>query len=194
MSLSTATPVHAVWQLGSELASALSSAERDWLLNPGSLTKRLRKLTNQIQFSLKHEGLNLALDEEADALGQPSQNSMWIREIEWNFKNHVWVVARTIIPLTTLHTKDNGLSELRNQPIGDLMFEDPNLIRKSIELCSLNSTHPYFQNASEQLTHFTEAVWARRSVFYFYGKPLLVVETFLPTFFDDLREGAYASY
>ncbi|WP_082160512.1 chorismate lyase [Candidatus Coxiella mudrowiae] len=50
----------------------------------------------------------------------------------------------------------------------------------------MKKNHIYYQRISSAATNERAAIWARRSLFYFSGSPLLVSEIFLPTLFSNV--------
>lgn len=175
------------WQLGHALShDALPSRYRDWLLDAGSLTKRLRQLTEgRITFSVQQNGWGQPTPEECSALKLPDIQSAWLREIDWVYEQNLWVKGRVVIPSTSFVGEGKRLQSAGGRPIGDILFSDPQLQRSEFDVASLLKSHFYYQLVSNELSDLPDALWARRSIFYFYGKPLLVSEIFLPAIFGS---------
>ncbi|MCD6047980.1 MAG: chorismate--pyruvate lyase [Gammaproteobacteria bacterium] len=127
------------------------------LLDPGSLTKKLQSIAKQ-SFSVKvlSEGFVLVSPHVFPELKLPSKQAVWCRKVELCVDNEVFVQAATYIPLATLQGPGRQLLLLKNRPLGKILFRDPSLKRSPFKI-SGNT---------------------RSSVFYFYGKPLLVQESF----------------
>jgi len=141
---------------------------RTWLLDSGSLTAHLIAASNQrFRVNLKQQGWALPLRSEAKVLGLKNRQSALIREVELKGGDDNYVLARTIIPATTLTGKYKQLASLGNRSLGTVLFRDPTMRRTTFQICQLNLANG-------------EQAWARRSVFYLSGKPLLVCEVFLP--------------
>jgi chorismate lyase len=103
-----------------------------------------------------------------------------IREVELRCAERPWIFARTLIPPKTLRRSGRRLAQLRERPLGAVLFADPGVQRKPIEVARLTSRHQLFLWAIASTRPTTTALWARRAVFYRMGNPLLVHEVFLP--------------
>lgn len=89
----------------------------------------------------------------------------WIREMEWRFEGQTWMHCVVTIP------KDSFIDELQqvgHRPIGEILFAEPSLTRSDF----------LYQ---ERQNHYT-----RKSTFHFKEKPLDIIETFYPAFFESL--------
>ena len=61
------------------------------------------------------------------------------------------------------------LRTLNDRPLGELLFQDPFLVRQQLEITRSGD------------------FWGRRSLFYSHHRPLLVAEFFLPALLDEDR-------
>ncbi len=155
---------------------------RDWILDRGSLTQRLIQASNG-DFSVKvirQQWLNPNHD-EALLLGCPITSYALIREVELLCHNEPWVIARSIIPSSTLRGEERQLKSLGNRSLGSFLFKS-----KAMERGPLQIT----QASPESLTMQTRetiqgSLWGRRSVFYLHKRPLLVSELFLPSILSN---------
>jgi chorismate--pyruvate lyase len=139
-----------------------------WLTDSGSLTQRLVKLSQgDFQVEVVRQGWFLPTRSEARALRMRSRQHALIREVRLLGKGQTWVYARSIIPAKTLTGRQRQLRMLGNRSLGSLLFSDPSMRRGPLQI-------------SQLLLDTGERVWARRSLFYLSGKPLLVCEVFLP--------------
>lgn len=151
-----------------------------WLFDEGSLTRKLVALSND-QFSVQVLRQDVATPDatEAKALKIAQQTPVMIREVVLNGRGCPWVFARSILPMTTMTGRLVGLRTLSNQPLGELLFQDPSMTREPLEAAYLSARVlcvPAALTAGDQL------LWARRSVFFLDQKPLLVSEVFLSEF------------
>ncbi len=154
---------------------------KTWALmsHPGSLTQKLRELSNgQMQFRLIDASWGAAYPDEAEKLGVPPSESLWIRNIEMRYQDKLWVYGRGLAPKATLLANNDSLQTAGS--IGDIIFKDPNLKRDAFEYCQLTEKNAYYQPIKSALNDTEEPIWARRSILYFHQKPILVVEIFLP--------------
>jgi chorismate lyase len=137
---------------------------RPWLLEPGSLTQRLKACCVG-EFGL------VVLDErpvpmtaaDADALGLSPGAAALSREVHLCCDGVPRIHARSLLPESTLTGPAASLAALGTRPLGDALFTFPDLKRGTIEIAH------------------TDDGWARRSVFRIGDAPLLVAEWFLPT-------------
>lgn len=151
----------------------------DWLLDPGSLTRRLKKICRQFRVVPVKQIRQRPQLNEAQALGIKPHESCFIREVHLFCDNQPWVFARTVIPIRTLTGKRRRLSRLGNKPLGAVLFSDPMMRRSTIEIACIKPGQTLFETATAPLTSKPEEIWGRRSAFYLGGKPLLVSEIFL---------------
>jgi chorismate--pyruvate lyase len=142
---------------------------RAWLLDKGSLTQHLiRASRGDFSVEVLFQGWSTATLSETQALNLPPRQMVLVREVRLMGRGEPWVYARSIIPQHTLTGPQRALRRLGNRPLGELLFKSPNMRRGAIEttLLTVNTAK--------------KKAWARRSLFYLNGKPLLVSEVFLP--------------
>ncbi|OGT44877.1 MAG: hypothetical protein A3E82_02895 [Gammaproteobacteria bacterium RIFCSPHIGHO2_12_FULL_38_11] len=152
------------------LLNALNNIERDWLQSPQSLTKRLREFThNKITHHLFYDGWGTADNLALAALSIDRTIKTWIRRMEWRYENEIWVPCSVIIPETSITDNTRELKNIKNQSIGDILFQDKKLMRTDFT---------FYKNSENN--------WTRHSIFYFKQQPLLIIENFLPPFFEKL--------
>ena len=177
------------WHDESLLPSAvLSGMQREWLTNPDSLTQRLLHFTDQkIEFSLVQQGHGNALDDEAALLGISTDQTVWTRDIIWGYQNTPWVCGHATIPEDTLAGEGIALKDIADKSIGTILFSDPDLQRDPLQFSQIDPTHPFLSHLKPQ--HMTPSLnlWARRSRFFCFGKPLIITEIYLPTLFQWLN-------
>lgn len=161
--------------------SGASKQMLDWLLDPTSLTQRLKQ-TCQGQFRVipvsqqrQRPQLN-----EAQALGVSPHEFCFIREVHLLCDETPWVFARTVIPFETLTGPRRRLSRLKNKPLGAVLFADASMQRSDIQIARICSGQLLFDTATAPLSRKPAEIWGRRSAFFLDSKPLLVSEIFLP--------------
>lgn len=140
---------------------------RTWVLDSGSLTKRLIQASHG-NFAVRpiREAWLYPRVDEARALQMPLRQKAWIREVELLCFGEVWVRARSVVPVQTLTGVERQLQHLGTRPLGAFLFAAPTMVREPMQVARVNSG-----------THTT---FGRRSVFRLHGKPLLVSEVFQP--------------
>lgn len=153
----------------------------DWLLDPTSLTSRLRQTCDgwfhvePVSQLWQRPMLN-----EAQALGVLPHERCFVREVRLLCDDQPWVYARTVIPVRTLTGSRRRLSRLGKKPLGAVLFADPSMYRSGIEIAPLVPGQPLFARATAGLAVRPATIWGRRSAFFLDHKPLLVSEIFLP--------------
>ncbi|WP_183194712.1 chorismate lyase [Bartonella fuyuanensis] len=133
---------------------------RDWLMESGSMTLRLKKYCTCFQVQPQRECFITRdkLKEEAEHL--PESIRYWLREVILIGDNKPWILGRTVIPQETL-LHHQALMHLGTVPLGHYLFNSGKLIRDYIHIGQQGR------------------LWARRSRLQLTGKPLLLTELFL---------------
>lgn len=149
-----------------------------WLLDPGSLTRRLVAVSaGDFRVRVFDQHIGLPRFSERLALGLRVREWALIREVALYGCSRPWVFARSILPLSTLTGRLRRFRHLDNRPLGELLFRYHTLTRDALEIARVRK---YSLPACLQETQ--DDLWGRRSVFRIDGKPLLVGEIFLPAF------------
>ncbi|WP_375653019.1 chorismate lyase [Bartonella sp. MR110HLJHH] len=133
---------------------------RDWLMESGSMTLRLKKYCTCLQVQPQRECFITRdkLIDEAEHL--PESARYWLREIILMGDNKPWLLGRTVIPQETL-LHNQALMHLGTVPLGHYLFNHDQLTRDYIHIGQQG------------------VLWARRSRLRLTGKPLLLTELFL---------------
>ena len=167
------------------LQQNLNPRQWDWISSPKSLTQRMRQLKeHKVDFAVLHNGWGQPYPDELAALELIPQNLCWVRDITWSCGNTVWVCGRTVIPADALEGDGACLEHTGENSLGEILFSEKNIEREPFQYAKLDHADPWYQDILHEyaLASTTQLV-ARRSVFYFANKPLLVSEAFLPTLF-----------
>ncbi len=155
---------------------------REWLLDKGSLTTRIRRTCGR-DFSVRVLEQTYRPPERSEAalLKVEPGRRCFIRRVYLLCGKVPVVYARTLIPLSTLSGAERRLARLGNRPLGGVLFADPVMRRGRMQISRLGRRHRLFDEAlSGSGSAGVSAIWGRRSVFYLHGKRLLVNEVFLP--------------
>ncbi len=152
-----------------------------WLLDSGSLTRRLRQACPGV-FRVQVLGQSWArpLPSEAELLAVAHRHHVWVREVQLFCDTQAWVFARTVIPPVTLQGWGRRLQQLGDRPLGEVLFTDPKAKRGEVEIARILPAQRLHQRAFGRLTEVPTEIWGRRSLFRIDGRPLLVYEVFLP--------------
>lgn len=155
-----------------------------WLLDPNSLTARLKSHCHQFRVELLGQRVEVCQENEAVALISHGEKVL-VREVLLYCDDKPQVFARSLLPLSSLTGTERALANLGTQSLGQVLFNNPSLERQAIEVAEFDATSTVVKMAKE-LTLFDESnasknsLWGRRSIFVLEGKPLMVAEVFLP--------------
>lgn len=173
----------------------------DWLVDKGSLTKRLQQ--RYANFSVQAVVVKYAkpISDEAALLRSPSYKTALIREVLLMGDNQAVVFAHSVLPRASLRGAWHGLGRLGNKPLGATLFANPKVQRTPLSYKKLSANHALYQRAIQSLAqplaqHLSDHVsnhvlqaplhekprylWARRSIFSLDGANIMVTEIFLP--------------
>lgn len=159
------------WRQG---APDTDPATREWLLDTGSLTRRLTALAAG-RFSVQplHEGWQTLRDDECAALQLPLASTGWVREVYLLGADTPWVFARSVAGRSALAAHALNLDTLGSRSLGELLFSDPAFTRQPLQTCR-------YPGSWLPAAHNRDSLWARRSRFDRQGLGVLVAEVFLP--------------
>ena len=176
-------PQSPIWRDFNTISSdMLSAQEKEWLLDQGSLTERLiKKSQNQFYVDVLRQTWASPDCSETNVLGQNSTELCLVREVLLYCCQQPWVYAKTVMPESSLYDELAHLRDFDNQPLGQLLFNTPGLIRSPFEVAQFTAEH-LPKDVLLAIDANSICQWGRRSRFVVYGKPLLVNEIFLPAF------------
>ena len=162
---------------------------RHWLLEPSSLTAKLKRHCNDFRVVVLGQKIEPCDDLEANHVIKVGDKVL-IREVVLYCDDVPQVFARSLIPLSTLTNEETQLATLGTQPLGQVLFNDSSLERKHLELASfdLQSTVGQLVKTLPINTANAPLMWGRRSLFFIHQKPLMVAEVFLPGAFAYQQE------
>ncbi len=158
---------------------ALPDAWRDWLLDSGSLTRRLQQAyPDDFEVKVLRQSWGIPTAWESRFLGISPRRIASIREVLLICGGRPRVFARSILPRTSLAGENRCLLSLGNKPLGEFLFTRSDIQRECIEISRMPVSHlnQYLQEGYAQGTK----AWGRHSRFRLNGKPLSVYEMFLP--------------
>ncbi len=178
------------WQFPSEqLLAPIALHLKDWLLDQGSLTARLKRNSTSFSVELLGQETQLCHASEANEFIKADEPVL-VREVLLYCDDIPQVFARSLIPLSSLTGEEQALANLGTQPLGQVLFNNPSLKRKQIELSVFDRSSCVAQlalavNKTDNNPNDTmiDELWGRRSVFIVENKPLMVAEVFLPQAF-----------
>ncbi|HEU0219488.1 MAG TPA: chorismate lyase [Gallionella sp.] len=151
-----------------------------WLRDRGSLTQRIQQRCACFAVRGVRSGLARIAPDEAALLGVAPQHLAWSREVFLYADGRPVVFAHSACARQHLRGAWSAVRGLGNRPLGALLFAHPLVERRPLHYKALRSAHPLYQRATAVLGDSPGRLWARRSLFYLRGAPLLVTEVFLP--------------
>ena len=146
----------------------------DFLNTEGSLTAMLEVKAGQpLRVKRNFEGyrlLSLAQKKQLGVKGAALSRPLlaWVREAQLYGNNEQpWVQAQSIFPLTSLKGRARRLQQLKSIPIGYVLFKRSRTLpnQRSIEK--------------------TAEGWQRQTLYDWYGRKILISETFLAAFLSN---------
>ena len=114
--------------------STWSTRARDWLLDPDSLTAKLKRHCTNFQVQLLGQREAPLLADEQVWLGP--QQSCIVREVILWCDGQPWVFARSVFPFSALAQQQLRLEDLGTKPLGEHLFKQPDLVRSAVEVSS----------------------------------------------------------
>ncbi len=197
------------WKPRRYLKQQIPEPWRDWLLDSGSLTQRLKIAFND-DFSVRviRHGTFMPTCSEQKFLNSPEpmksrelgKNTLVsegnenpfparscskmasIREVLLICGGRPRVFARSVLPHSSLIGSNRELLQLGSKPLGEFLFNHPGMRRGPFEVAELPAKkfNLYLENQ-----YCDETAWGRRSLFYLHDKPISVCEIFLPDLPDQ---------
>ena len=146
----------------------------DFLNTEGSLTAMLEVKAGQpLRVERSFEGyrlLSLAQKKQLGVKGAALSRPLlaWVREAQLYGNNEQpWVQAQSIFPLVSLKGRARRLQQLKSTPIGYVLFKRSRTLpnQRSIEK--------------------TAEGWQRQTLYDWYGRKILISETFLAAFLSS---------
>ncbi|MGP4716047.1 chorismate--pyruvate lyase family protein [Psychrobacter sp. T6-6] len=142
-----------------------------WLGAKGSLTAMLEERAGQpLRVKRSFEGyrqLSLMQKKQLGIIGGMLGRPLlaWVREVHlYGCDDAPWVQAQSIFPLYSLQGQARRLQQLKNTPIGYVLFKRCRTL------------------PNERFISHTSDGWQRQTRYDWYGRTLMISETFLPAF------------
>jgi chorismate--pyruvate lyase len=177
------------WQNATLLEThSLPASFRAWMLDPGSMTVRMEHLCRQVEVHVLTNQDDQMTDEERQYLPSIQGDRAWIREVIMTCDQVPWLFGRTVIPLSGAKASLPELTKLKTTPLGKVLFADPTTTRSGYQFAYLTPDNFYVQRCRQSIQSPSEPLWARRSIFHYQGKPLILTELFLPQMIHALQD------
>jgi len=149
----------------------------DWLLDSGSLTQRLKRMSMRFHVQLLGQGTASVGENERRWL---HTRLALAREVLLCCDEIPVVFARTMIPEATVSASGGQLARWGCRSLGELLFSSPEIVRARIELGRFPKTSRVACLAAALGQEPVAELLGRRSCFFWSDQPLLVSEVFLP--------------
>jgi chorismate lyase len=152
---------------------------QSWTYESGSLTRRLRSYYGDavaVNVLLQH--WNKPFLSERRLLKLPEHQYSLTREVLLHADGKPLILARTIIPKSTIKAAKSNLSRLGNRPLGEIIFSYPKLERIAMDITLIDPS-TWTQSVIAE-AGINQSIWGRRTVYAIAHKQMLVSEFFLP--------------
>ncbi|NNC54566.1 MAG: chorismate lyase [Pseudomonadales bacterium] len=174
--------------------AALPAQRRKWLLDEGSLTEHLvRASAGNFSVAIIAQRWGRPLQNEAMLLDIAPRHRCLLREVFLLCYGKPWVYARSVLPHASLQGPIRHLRKFGDQPLGQLLFNNPTMRRDPFQFTSLPRNAlpnwPPPGSAVENTSNKNDSnaiCMGRRSRFILEKKPLMVSEIFLPAFWQGI--------
>lgn len=153
---------------------------REWLLDPGSLTARIKAVCTNFRVRVVGQGRVAGGLDEAALFGVRQGRRLLGRDVILSGDDAPVVFAHSVLLADDLHGPWHAIGSMGSKPLGAALFADPRIERRPLHYRKLREGHPLYSAAQAALGMRLPPVWARRSLFCLRGAPLLVTEVFLP--------------
>lgn len=154
-----------------------------WLGDTGSLTRKLEANSHSRVEVLILADRVQTIDSDESRFFHGRTKRCRVREVLLLIDHQPIVIARSIIPTCTASGSNHTILKLGKKPLGAVLFQGHNRNRNRIkahrEITQLHRHHPLWKNCQRLYPEMPSGSWARRTLYYLKGHPLLVNEVFL---------------
>ena len=134
-----------------------------WLNEPGSITSRIKSFSN-FRLKLLRDGPGEVNAAEDDLIiSNYKENN--IREVVLFSDEEPFIYAKSILPLETIRLGLGALGNLKENPLGDILFSNPEIKKKYMLFAKFESNKRIF--------------YGRKGIYTVKGYPFSVCEIFL---------------
>jgi chorismate lyase len=152
---------------------------QSWTYESGSLTRRLRNYYGDaVGVKVLLQRWSNPFLSERRLLKLPEHRHSLTREVLLYADGKPLILARTIIPASTIKAAKSNLSKLGNRPLGEIIFSYPKLERIAMDVALINQS-TWTQSAIAE-AGIDQPIWGRRTVYAIAHRQMLVSEFFLP--------------
>ena len=134
-----------------------------WLTESGSITSRIKSFSN-FRLKLLRDGPG-EVDTAEDDLIIANYEKNNIREVVLYSDEEPFIYAKSILPLETIRLGLGALGNLKENPLGDILFSNPKIKKKHMLFAKFESNKRIF--------------YGRKGIYTVKGYPFSVCEIFL---------------
>lgn len=157
------------------------AALRPWLAMRGSLTHALERTGEPVRVGVLEDGWQRPWPDERQRLGLGAGCAVWAREVCLRSAG-LSVFARTLITPKARLGALRPLADLGRRPLGHWLFQgggEDGVARHGLEVARLGGRGAGLLLRLDAHGLGGTGCWARRSVLWAHGQPLLVTEVFV---------------
>ena len=151
------------WMPGTKFLKVENSEILSWLNEPGSITSRIKSFSD-FKLKLLRDGLG-EVDANEDDLIISNYRENNIREVLLYSDEEPLIYAKSIIPLETIRLGLGVLGNLKENPLGDILFSNPEIKKEYMLFSKFESNKKIF--------------YGRKGIYTVKGFPFSVCEVFL---------------
>jgi chorismate--pyruvate lyase len=174
-----------LWQENRQgLRHKLPGNVQSWIYESDSLTQRLRNFYGDaVAVKILLQRWHTPFLSERRLLKLPEHQYVLTREVLLHANGKPLILARSIIPASTIKVVKSNLSHLGNRPLGEVIFSYPKLERIAMDIALIEPS-TWTQSALTEAS-IDQPIWGRRTVYAIAHKQMLVSEFFLPEVLGD---------
>lgn len=149
-----------------------------WLLDPGSMTERLKRSCRELSIKIHFEGFLAADTLGEEVVGLPPASKFWLRESQMEADGVPWLYCRALAPQSVLDDGKLDLARLGTVPLGAKLFSrslKPQ--RDSMEIFAIEPPSVLQKLIGAPATC---RWWMRRSRLLAADYAIVITEVFLP--------------
>ncbi|WP_165831967.1 MULTISPECIES: chorismate lyase [Gammaproteobacteria] len=150
-----------------------------WLNDAGSLTAKLKALSNNFRVELLGQQQLHAHNSEIQFLGITDTHLCIVREVLLNSDDESWVFARSVLPVSSLSDEDQALAEMGNNPLGEVLFQNSSIVPGDIQVAQFDQASNVVRLDNTLHANSVTSLFGRRRLFHLQNGPILVAEVFL---------------
>ena len=153
---------------------------RRWLLDRGSLTRRIQQRCSHFQLDVLSQHMAAMDRDEYAIMGVRPGVRCLVREVSLICAQQPVVFAHSVIEMRARRGAWRIVASLGVRPLGAALFADPRIKRYPLRFRQINQRHELYDGACNLAGHSPAYLWARRALYELRGSRLMVTEVFLP--------------